>query len=241
MRIGVFDSGIGGLTVLKTLITKYPHNEYIYFGDTLNVPYGNKSKEELLNLAIKDIDFLISKQVDIIIIACGTISSTHYQYLLTKYQLPIYDIISPTIKYLNNSNWKRIGIIATHNTINSHIFKNNLTKITYEIETPKLVPLIENNDTNQLQETIDAYLNPYKDKIDCLVLGCTHYPIIINEINKSLNSSLPILDMSNYLPNNLSTDTTYSLTIYFSKIDSQIINNTKRILNNDKLTIKLSN
>lgn len=240
MKIGIFDSGLGGLTVLKTMLKKYPHNEYIYYGDTLNVPYGNKTKTELLKLAIADIEFLISKQVDMIIIACGTISSTHYQYLLTKYSLPIYDIISPTIKYLNQSSFKHIGIIATHNTISSHIFKNNIHKDVIEIETPKLVPLIENNQLDNLDSILSKYLNPYKNSLDCLILGCTHYPIILGNINKYFSNTIPIIDMSNYLFNNLTNDGISKLTIYFSKITPTIISNTQRILNNDQIDIKLS-
>ena len=103
MRIGLFDSGVGGLTVLKTLINKYPNNEYIYYGDTLNVPYGNKSKEELLKLSRHNIEFLLSKKVDMIIIACGTVSSNCLTELKKEYRIPIYSIIEPTINYLNNS------------------------------------------------------------------------------------------------------------------------------------------
>ena len=100
MRIGVFDSGIGGLTVLKTLINKYPCHEYIYCGDTKNIPYGEKSIDELKQLSSNIINFLISKNVNIIIIACGTVSSNIYSYLKDKYSVPIYDIISPTINPL---------------------------------------------------------------------------------------------------------------------------------------------
>ena len=105
MRVGVFDSGIGGLTVLKKIYKHYPNNEYIYFGDTLNLPYGNKTKEELNNLSSLEIEFLLSKKVDMIIIACGTVSSNCIDYLKNKYNIPIYDIISPTISYLNNSDY----------------------------------------------------------------------------------------------------------------------------------------
>ena len=102
MRIGVFDSGIGGINVLKELIKKYPNNEYIFYGGTLNLPYGSKTIDELKLLASNIIDFLMSKDVDMIIIACGTISSNCYDYLCNKYDIPIYDIVYPTIRYINN-------------------------------------------------------------------------------------------------------------------------------------------
>jgi len=231
MRVGIFDSGIGGLTVLKTLINKYPKNDYIYYGDTLNLPYGSKTKEELQELSKLDVEFLLSKNVDIIIIACGTVSSNCLTYLKSNYFIPIYDVVSPTIKYLNNSNKTSIGIIATNATIDSHIFKNNLNKEVYEIKTPKLVPLIENNDLKNINTILEEYLKEYKNKIDTLVLGCTHYPIIKDHINNYFNNKIEILDMSYPLLDKLTEDITSSINIYFSKLNKTIIENTKRILN----------
>ena len=237
MRVGIFDSGIGGLTVLHTLLNKYPNNEYIYYGDTLNLPYGNKTKEQLIKLSDKDVQFLISKNVDIIIIACGTVSSNCLDYLKNKYNIPIYDIISPTIDYLNKSNYQNIGIIATNRTIDSHIFKNNINKNIYEINTPELVPIIENNNLDNLDNILDIYLKEYKDKLDILVLGCTHYPIISNYINKYLNNKVKLLDMSTLLLDKLKQDNTSSINIYYSKINNTLIENTKRILNIENINI----
>jgi len=237
MRVGIFDSGIGGLTVLKNLYHHYPNNEYIYFGDTLNLPYGNKTKDELNKLAHKDVEFLISKNVDLIIIACGTVSSNCYTYLKEHFNIPIYDIISPTINYINNSEFKNIGIIATNATINSHIFKNNINKEVYEINTPDFVPIIENNNYSILNNTIDNYLKDYKNKIDLLVLGCTHYPIIKNYLNEYLDNKVTLLDMSDPLLNILKDHNNSSINIYFSKLTEENINNTKKILNIDNLNI----
>ena len=237
MRVGIFDSGIGGLTVLHTLLNKYPNNEYIYYGDTLNLPYGNKTKEQLIKLSDKDVQFLISKNVDIIIIACGTVSSNCLDYLKNKYNIPIYDIISPTIDYLNKSNYQNIGIIATNRTIDSHIFKNNINKNIYEINTPELVPIIENNNLDNLDNILDIYLKEYKDKLDILVLGCTHYPIISNYIDKYLNNRVKLLDMSTLLLDKLKQDNTSSINIYYSKINNTLIENTKIILNINNINI----
>lgn len=237
MRVGVFDSGIGGLTVLKNIYRHYPNNEYIYFGDTLNLPYGNKNKEELNNLSSLDVEFLLSKKVDMIIIACGTISSNCIDYLKNKYNIPIYDIISPTINYLNNSDYQNIGVIATNATINSHIFKNNLNKNIYEIATPDFVPIIENNKQEDLTKTIDKYLKDYQNKIDILVLGCTHYPIIKEDINKYFNNQVKLLDMSELLLDKLDNDNKSSINIYYSKLNDTIINNTKKILDIENLNI----
>lgn len=156
MKIGVFDSGIGGLTVLKELVSSYPNNEYIYIGDTKNIPYGNKTKEELLNLSIKIIDYFISIKVDKIIIACGTISSNISNLLKQKYTVDIIDIISPTINYLKNNKYNNIGVLATKMTVNSKIFSTKLhNKKVIEVECPKLVPAIESKDENK----IDNYLH----------------------------------------------------------------------------------
>lgn len=237
MRVGLFDSGIGGLTVLKTLRNRYPHNDYIYYGDTLNVPYGDKTKDELLSLSIQNIDFLLSKKVDIIIIACGTVSSNCLKELKEIYNIPIYGIAIPTINYINQSNFNNICVIATFATINSHIFKNNINRKVYEIETPKLVPLIENNDLSNIETILSEYLNPYIDKIDLLVLGCTHYPIIKKNIKNIINKNITILDMSTLI--DIPDNGTGTLSIYFSKLNNRIINNTKTILNDSEVVINM--
>lgn len=237
MRVGVFDSGIGGLSVLKNLYKHYPNNEYIYYGDTLNLPYGNKTKQELEILSSKDVEFLLSKDVDIIFIACGTVSSNCIDYLKNKYNIPIYDIITPTINYLNNSSYQNIGVIATNATIDSHIFKNNVKKNIYEIKTPDFVPLIEGNDKKKLVNTIDNYLSKYKNKIDALVLGCTHYPLIKENINSYFDNKIPLLDMSELLLDKLKNNNISSIDVYFSKLNKTIINNTKNILNISNLSI----
>lgn len=240
MRIGVFDSGVGGLTVLKTLIKKYPYHEYIYFGDTLNVPYGNKTLKELNTLSDNCISFLLSKKVELIIIACGTISSNCINYLKEKYSIPIIDVITPITTYLNQTNISNIGLIATTNTINSHIFKNKLSKdkTIYEISTPDFVPLIESNNLKNITPVINKYLYPYKNKISTLILGCTHYPIISSYLSNYLGKDITLIDMSDYIVLNYPKGI-YSLTIYFSSINTSIITNTKKILNIKNPIIKL--
>ena len=233
MKVGLFDSGVGGLSVLKRLMEKYPNNEYIYFGDTKNLPYGAKSIEELKILAKNNIEFLLKFNVDIIVIACGTVSSNCLDYLKDNYNIPIIDIISPTINYLNNSNYNNIGVIATEATINSHIFKNNINKNIYEIATPKLVPLIEGTTTDDLEKVLKEYLNDYIDKIDVLILGCTHYPLVSNSIKKVIGNSTKLINMADYI-----TIDNYGegkVKIYFSKIDDKLIDNVKKIIDIDNI------
>ena len=231
MRIGVFDSGIGGINVLSCLIKKYPNNEYIYFGDTENLPYGDKTKEELTKLACKAIDFLLTKKVELIIIACGTISSNCYLELKEKYHIPIYDIISPTIDYLMNSNLDKIGVIGTKRTIESGIFdipsKHILTKAT-----PSFVPIIENNYVDEDKDLIIDKLECFRD-YDLLVLGCTHYPALKSLIEENLNTKT--LDMGEVLINNinLTNDSNYKCELYFSLISVNLVNNISNILDTE--------
>ena len=228
MRIGIFDSGLGGINVLSCLIKKYPNNEYIYFGDTKNLPYGDKTKDELIKLASDAIDFLLTKNVDLIIIACGTISSNCYNELKEKYSVPIYDIISPTIKYLENCNLDRIGVIGTSKTIESGIFNLDNKKI-FMKATPSLVPIIENNKVGENFNNIIADLFPFKD-YDLLVLGCTHYPILKKIIEDNLNTKT--LDMGEVLVNSikLENNSKYNCELYFSLISVKLITNIDNIL-----------
>lgn len=231
MRIGVFDSGIGGLTVLKQLVNNYSNNEYIYIGDTKNVPYGNKTKEELFHLSTKIIDYFMSIKVDKIIIACGTISSNIFISLKQKYSIEIIDIISPTIEFLNNSNYQNIGVIATNMTIESKVFSNNIkNKNVIEVATPKLVPLIESSNQYELGKCIKEYIKNFNN-IDILILGCTHYPIIIDSIKKYLNKGIKVLDMSYPIIKNIKLkESNLQVKLLFTKLDENVIKNANNIL-----------
>lgn len=223
MRVGVFDSGVGGLTVLKKLIEKYPKNDYIYFGDTKNVPYGEKNKNELFDLSSKIVEFFIENNIDLIVIACGTISSNCYSKLKNKYSIPIIDIISPTIKYVTMNNYDNIGVIATTRTIDSHIFRNLLKDITvYEEACSEFVNLIEND----LYDEIDIDKHLSKIDSDTIILGCTHYPLIKDKIKRNC------IDMADniVLPDNNGNSLRV---LYFSKLDDKVIKNVNKIINKD--------
>ena len=228
MRVGIFDSGIGGLTVLNKLSSKYKNNDYIFFGDRINIPYGEKSKNELFILSSKIIDFLISNEVDMIVIACGTVSSNCYKELLDKYKnINIVDIISPTVNYINNKKIDNILVIATSKTVDSHIFKNLLKdKNVYEKACPFLVDMIENNKDIKLEESIND------KKYDYVLLGCTHYPLIKDMIkNKTID-----LGDNIFLESNSGTG---SIKLYFSKIDDNLLYNVSKILKDKKYSISL--
>ena len=237
MRIGVFDSGIGGINVLKELVKKYPNNEYIFYGDTLNLPYGSKTIDELKTFASNIINYLISREVDIIIIACGTISSNCYDYLRNKYNnIPIYDIVSPTIRYIKESPYNSIGVIATERTIESKIFEQS-DKVKQVKATKNFVKIIEDGiiEDNEIVE-IKRELSSFKNNIDSLVLGCTHYPFISDIIKEYLN--IPLIDMGVCLTNelNLSNDGNKKINLYFSDVNETLIHNIKLIIS-DEITI----
>ncbi len=242
MKIGLFDSGIGGLTVLKELIKIHPHHHYIYYGDNLNMPYGNKSREELFVLANNNVQFLLNKKVDLIIIACGTVSSNFGSYLKKQYHFPIYDIITPTIEYLNQNNYEDLGLIATRATVKTQTFSKKINKIK-EQECPSFVSLIENNQikTKLCEQELNKYLSPLKEvKIKTLILGCTHYPLLDKEILNFFDSQIELLNMGTILANNLnfSKETNYQLELYFSNPNKQILKNVKDIMGEVKIYSK---
>ena len=213
MRIGVFDSGIGGLTVLKKIMKKYPNNEYIYYGDTKNMPFGDKSIDELKIISSNIIEFLIARKVDIIVIACGTISSNLLHYLKRKYSIPIYDIISGIVNYLNNSNYENISVLCTEQTKDSKIFETKINRKVKVISCRSLANLIEDNNTKEIESYIKNITNELEDS-DVVVLGCTHYPLISNIIKKYIN--IPILDMADYLDINIKKNSINKLEMFFS-------------------------
>lgn len=242
MKIGMFDSGVGGLFVLKKLMETYPDNEYIYFGDTANLPYGEKSKDELKNFSDKIIKFLISKNADIIVIACGTISSNIYEEIKNKYDVKLYDIISPTVKYINNSDFKNIGVIGTKKTIESSFFKNNINKNVIEVSCPKFVDIIENDKKDEFNEYIDLYLSDFKtDRIDALVFGCTHYPYLKDNIRTYLDYEYIDVDMGEKLLDTLNIKSSRrNIELYFSRVNDTLVKNVNKILeDNYKITEKI--
>lgn len=217
MRIGVFDSGLGGLSVLKELINKYPNNEYIYVGDNLNVPYGDKSIQELQVLTTKIINFLNSKDVDLIVVACGTIS-TNFNFRDSK----VIKVVDATINYVNN-NYSHVGLMATNRTIESNYFQKRLNVVVDVLKTPLLVPMIESGKIDL--SIINNYMASFKD-IDALILGCTHYALIKDYL------PFKVVDMGVVLANslNLSNDGVFKLNLYFTKVDDLTINNVKKIM-----------
>lgn len=220
----MFDSGIGGLTVLRELINEYPNTEYIYYADTLNLPYGEKTKEQLLEIGKNIIEFLDSKKVDVIVIACGTCSSLVESYReLTE--TPVFDVITPTVEYVKK-HYKNVGLIATKSTIDNKIFENKLTSKGINVKAtscPSFVPFIEGlKDTYDIEE-----LNILKDSnLEVIILGCTHYPLLQDKIESYLGISSIVMGKCVSalidLPNNDQESIEIYLSKYLPNIESKI-------------------
>jgi len=225
------DSGIGGLTVLKELIRKYPGNQYIYYGDTLNNPYGNKNKYELFKLSKKMIDYLISEGVEIIVIACGTISANVYKELQGVSSLKLYSIIEPVIEYID-SHRERVGVIATEMTIKSGIFD----KLQFKQACSMFVPLIEKRDFNLLDKYINKYLK--RCNVETLIMGCTHYPIISDKLSKYFKGQVKLINMGSLLELECNNDCELNILINYSMVNDNIIKNTYEILKGVEFEIK---
>lgn len=189
--IGVFDSGVGGLTVLNSIRKDLKHENIIYIGDNIHCPYGEKTKEQLLEYTTKICDYFISQDVKMIVLACNTTSANVLIELQTLYpQIQIVGVINSTVHDFLNLNKKNVLVIATHATIHSHQYKDTIHSYdssinVYELETPLLVPLIESGQYKKgIEDVLTDYLKSYKNKIDSLVLGCTHYPIVLDQFKK---------------------------------------------------------
>lgn len=235
MKIGIFDSGIGGLTVLKEIIKKYPNGNYIYYGDTLHLPYGEKTKAELLEYSCNIIDFLLEQKVDKIIIACGTISSTIYEELISLYDIEMINVVDATVMALKEKNIDTLAVLATSKTINSHIFSKKLiNKEVIEVACPKFVPFIEQNIGNKTQ-ILTEYLEPLRDScIKHIILGCTHYPLLEDDIKNYFLYPINCYNMGYFVADSIKiTESKYNLTLYFSKIDGYLKENIKKILDTE--------
>ena len=206
--IGIFDSGIGGLTVAHAINKILPNEKIVYFGDTQHLPYGNKSKKTINYYSTKIVDFLFKKKCKAIIIACNTASSIALKGLekKTKNRCVLFNVIDPVVKYVStNLTIKNVGIIGTPVTISSNIYKKKISverkDITiYSLSTPLLAGLIEENNNKLYEGVIESYLsNERFANIDSLILGCTHYPLIESQINQFYKNSVHIISSIKYI------------------------------------------
>ncbi len=201
--IGVFDSGIGGLTVVKRLRSFMPSENIIYFGDTARVPYGTKSNDTVIEYSIQNAEFLIRKNVKMIIVACNTASSVALDELRERFDVPIIGMIEPGAQLaLKKTENKKIGVIGTTATVSNKAYSHKLSELdgmvtTLEKACPLFVPLAEEGWTDHEATKIIAeeYLEELKDsEIDTLILGCTHYPILADVIQNVMGENVNLID-----------------------------------------------
>ena len=203
--IGVFDSGLGGLTAVRRLAAQMPNETIIYFGDTGRVPYGNRSRETIFRYAMQDVNFLRTFNLKAIVIACGTVSSIALDPIAQKQDIPIFGVVVPTAKRAAEvTENNRIGIIATPATIRTGayeriILSRNPDARLFSNPCPLFVPLVENGRSQPgdvVIETVAAeYLKPMKDAgVDTLILGCTHYPLLSQVIGNYMGPNVRLLD-----------------------------------------------
>ena len=200
--IGVFDSGLGGLTVLKSLEKILPNESFIYFGDTAHVPYGTKSAEMVTLYSHHIMDFFLKYKPKAVVIACNTASAVAFQHLKKNYDIPLFDVVTPSVEYsMKITKTQKIGVVGTFSTIQSKAYKRmfkNLGAICsiQEISCPLFVPIIEEGwaDSSIARDIADIYLHDLTNSdIDTLILGCTHYPIMANTIQALLPNQIQLV------------------------------------------------
>lgn len=201
--IGVFDSGIGGLTVVKRLSSVLPRESIVYFGDTARVPYGSKSNSTVIDYSIQDTSFLLHKNVKAVVVACNTASSIAIPELRKRFTVPVIGVILPgadmAIRETKNG---RIGVIGTRATISNQAYSKAIKDIDNKIEVfekacPLFVPIAEEGWTHHqaTYEIAEEYLKELREKdIDTLVLGCTHYPILADVIQDVIGKDVKLID-----------------------------------------------
>lgn len=204
MKIGIFDSGLGGLFITKSIVEALPNYHYIYLGDTKNLPYGDKNQKEIYELLEKGVDYLCRQGCKLIIVACNTASARGLRKIQRNY-LPkhfsdrrVLGVIRPTAEIIKNKRYRSIGILATSATVKSKSFVKEIYKLNpkvtvYQRSAPSLVPMIETNNKTDLEIILERYLNFFKNKVDAIILGCTHYSIIKKEIIKIVGNKIDVI------------------------------------------------
>lgn len=210
--IGIFDSGIGGLTVVKEIKKQLPNYKLVYFGDTARLPYGTKTKQTIIRYSKENVEFLVKQKSSIIVIACNTASALAGAHLKKNLSLPVFDVIAPAVRAAKKVTVnKRIGVIGTPSTISSGAYQRELCKKGNDYRVfaracPLLVPLIEehwlyNKETYSIAE---FYLEPLKKKmVDTIILGCTHYPLLSRVIHDIMGEDVALVSSAEELSREL--------------------------------------
>lgn len=200
--IGMFDSGVGGLTVARAVIDLLPHEDLIYFGDTARYPYGPRSPEEVRGFALEITDLLVSEGVKLVVVACNSAESTAFYQATGRYEIPIVTVISPGVRAaIAATRNRRVGLIGTEATVKSHAYdrvleetRQNITLISQAC--PLFVDFVEAGDTtsDEVLKAAEEYLDPLKKAgVDTLILGCTHYPLLSGVIQYVMGEEVVLI------------------------------------------------
>ena len=201
--IGIFDSGIGGLTVASAFMEKLPGYDIMYFGDTARTPYGTKSPETVISYSLQNTDFLISQGAKMIVIACNTASSIATGAIADRFDIPLFEVITPAVNLaMKASRTSQIGVIGTRATIKCNIYEQKILQANseakvYSAACPMLVPIVEEGwfKRPETRMIVKKYLHPLKVRqIDTLILGCTHYPLLKNIIRIKIGKRVKVID-----------------------------------------------
>lgn len=201
--IGVFDSGLGGLTVLNEINNLLPLESVVYFGDSGRAPYGTKSEETVIKYTFQDIRFLLNQDIKMIVIACNTASACSLELVKDNFDIPIVEVVQPGARAaVRDTKNKRIGVIGTVATIESGVYEKAIQRLDSSVEVystacPMFVPLVEEGwwDNDIAYRIAQEYMKPLKEQdIDTLVLGCTHYPLLKNVISKVMGEGVKLVN-----------------------------------------------
>ncbi|MCL5666692.1 MAG: glutamate racemase [Patescibacteria group bacterium] len=214
MKIGIFDSGLGGLVITKAVINRLPQYDYVYLGDTKRVPYGNRSPETVYEFAKAAVNFLFQQDCLLVILACNTASALALRKIQQEFMPKNYPgrrilgVIIPTVEALGEQS-RKVGILGTAGTVKAKIYNSEINKIYPNTKVisqaaPLLVPLIENNGLKWAGGILESYLEPLKKAgVDNIILGCTHYPILKTKIKKLAGKKIKINSQDEIVPEKL--------------------------------------
>lgn len=208
--IGMFDSGLGGLTVARAVIDLLPHEDLIYFGDTDRCPYGPRPADEVRRFALEIMDMLVEQDVKLLVIACNSAASTALQEARHRYDVPVISVIEPGVKAaLASTRNRRIGLIGTEATVGSGAYDDAVAVTRANVQLfsqacPRFVEFVENGDTtsDELMAVAEGYLSPLKElEVDTLILGCTHYPLLSGMIQYVMGDDVVLVSSAEVTAN----------------------------------------
>lgn len=203
LPVGVFDSGLGGLTIVRQMRQLLPNESILYFGDIARLPYGTKSKEQILRFSVENTQFLMKKGIKALVIACNSSASAAFDFLRRTSELPVVDVISPAVQEaLRVTQSGRIGVIGTQATVDSQAYQKALTRKNpkarvLSVACPLFVPIVEEGSVPLViqKQVIDHYLGFLKkSRIDTLILGCTHYPMLKTALQAYFGRAVQLVD-----------------------------------------------